>query len=226
MQDLFVAADILEVQLADRAGWFLGRDPPLYEDTVEIQTLYSHLQEVDASTMISELAQDAVYRFLPPSIRGCIRAYNTLRKWLIMKLTSLRLGLRLRQERMELILRAIEVARLRSAEIAFPPPSVTERPCIRTFVEAVLTAAVISVESRLHTRAWHNIAALRGVTCDTLTSLLSKSATTSTSLVYRDSLTVDVGWLMERLLELISIPDIVDSGSHDNQSLINFHKRR
>ncbi|KAG6334782.1 hypothetical protein ID866_4315 [Astraeus odoratus] len=90
-EDLFTTADLLEVQSADRTGWFSSRDPGVTEE-VDIQTMYSHLMDVEPSTMISELSQDSIYRLLPPGIRSCIRAYNIIRKWLICKLVAPKLG--------------------------------------------------------------------------------------------------------------------------------------
>lgn len=224
-----MTADLLEVQMADRTGWFLTREPVSTTDDVEIQTMYSYILEVEPSPMISELSQGAIYRLLPPGIRSCIRAYRILRRWLISKLVAFQIGLRLRQIRMEKILRAIEVARLRSIDsgpsgYGSSDTAAAERPCVRSFVEAVLTAAVVSVESRAHYRAWQNVAAARGVQCDSVASLLRRPlAHLSTS---AEPLTVDMSWLLERILELISIPDLLKPTSQDGRSIANFDKRR
>jgi hypothetical protein len=180
--------------------------------------------EVQPSSMISELSQDALYRLLPPGIRSCIRAYGILRKWLISKLVSFQIGLRTRQARMDILLRAIEIARLRSADSVPVILVLRIRPCIRSFVEAVLTSAVVSVESRAHYRAWQNVAAARGVQCDSLTSLLRKPFVELAAPV--EPLTVDMSWLLERILEIISIPDILRPASEEGRCVVNFDKRR
>ncbi|KAF7363094.1 Rho GTPase activating protein 22 [Mycena venus] len=223
-EDLFCLSDLLEVQTADRIGWFLSFAPS--EETVEIQNMYSYLQEIEPSPLISDLGQDSLYRLLPPSIRSCIRAYVILRKWTISQLVAPRLGLRARQSRMELILRAIEVTRLRAIpNHAASPQAIVDFPCPRSFVEAVLTSAVLSVESRMHTRPWLNIAMGRGTHCDSIASLLSQPATQSLS-SSRD-LTLDVGWFLERMLEILAAPDVMESlVQQDGHSLINFDKRR
>lgn len=184
----------------------------------------SHILEVEPSPMISELAQDSLYRLLPPAVRSCIRAFGILRKWLISKIVALRLGIRLRQKRMELLLRAIEVSRLRNAETDKADVPLVERLCVRSFVEAVLTSAVLSVESRTYHRAWQTIALVRGTPCDTLVGFLSKPAVSS--LTTRGTLTADIGWLLERMLEVISMPDVLESGFPDRMPLVNFDKRR
>ncbi|KAI0919200.1 hypothetical protein AcV5_002181 [Taiwanofungus camphoratus] len=223
-EDLLMTCDLLEVQSADRTGWFLSREPNSVADEIEIQCMSSYIAEVEPSSMISELTQDTLYRLLPPSVRSSIRAFGILRKWLVSKLVALRLGLRNRQARMELMLRAIEICRLRSADSSVTDLSLSEHPCIRSFVEAVLTSAILSVESRLYHRAWQNVALTRGTACDTLSALLSKPHTTSVT--SRNPLTVDVGWLMEKMVEIISAPDVLDSASSESLSLVNFDKRR
>lgn len=174
--------------------------------------------------MISELGQDSLYRLLPPAVRGCIRAFAILRKWLVSKLVAFKIGFRTRQARMELILRAIEVCRLRNAESGFPELLPSERPCVRSFVEAILSAALLSVESRMYHRAWQLVAGVRGTPCDSLSALLNRSS--MASLKCSDTLTMDMGWVLEKMLEVISMPDVIESGAQDSLSLVNFDKRR
>ncbi|KAH6903663.1 hypothetical protein BKA70DRAFT_1110702, partial [Coprinopsis sp. MPI-PUGE-AT-0042] len=154
----------------------------------------------------------------------CIRAFTIIRKWLISKIIAPRIGNRSRQARMELLLQAVEVARLRNAESGQSGPTVTQ-PCIRSFVESVVTSAILSVESRIHHRAWQSVALNRGCQLDCIASLLLRPFVQSTS--SNDCLTVDMGWLLERMLEIIANPDVVDSSSTEGQTpLINFDKRR
>lgn len=222
-EDLFITADLLEVQSADRTGWFSTREVPSTDD-IDIQSMYSHMTDVQPSSLISELSQDTIYRLLPPSIRSCIRAFNILRKWSISKLVTPKLGIRLRQARMDLFLRAIEIARLRSMNADSASFGCGDRPCVRSFVEAVLTSAIISSESRMHHRPWQNVANMRGVQCDSLVGLLSRSAMPKKS--YGDVLAVDVSWILERILELVSIPNVVTTSAENDQCIINLDKRR
>ncbi|GLB37976.1 putative GTPase-activator protein for Rho-like GTPases [Lyophyllum shimeji] len=223
-EDLYVTADLLEVQSSDRTGWFSLRETSTIEEGVDIQTIYSHIQEVEHSPRISELNQDSLYRMLPPGIRSCVRAYGIIRKWIISKIIAPRLGLRARQARMELLLQAVEVARLRNTTSTSTPAGLVDQPCVRSFVEAVTTSAILSVESRMHSRAWQNLAVTRGVKCDSIAALLSRPATKSVS--YQEPLTPDMGWVLERMLEVIATPDTVESVAQDAQNLVNFDKRR
>ena len=219
-----MTADILEVQSVDRTGWFLPREPSSIADEVEIQSISSYILEIEPSPLISELSQGSLYRLLPPGIRSCIRAFGLLRKWLVHNLVAPRLGLRGRQARMELMLRAIEVCRLRNAEPDSGDLSLAERPCIRSFVEAVITSAIVGVESRMFHRAWQTVALARGTSCESLASLLSKPAVSSIS--SNNTLTVDMGWVLEKMLEIISMPDVVDSTAPESLSMVNIDKRR
>jgi len=203
-------------------GWFLPRDSSTASDEIDIQTIYMQLTEVEPTFMISELAQDALFRLLPPGMRSCLRAHHVIRKWLVSKIVAARLGIQTRQARMELLLRAIEVCRRRSD----PDSSITssmEQPVIPAFVEAVIVSAVISIESRMHQRAWINVAHARKVTPDSLTTFLSQPLRRPPSVM--STLVTDMGWILERMLEIISVPNLVDLNT-EGQMLINFDKRR
>lgn len=220
---MFITADILEVQSADRTGWFPAREPPSISDEVEIQCMHSYLHDVEPSSMTSELGQDSLYRLLPPAVRGCIRAFGIIRKWLISKLVGPKITIKTRQARMELLLQVVEVCRLRSIEVSLDHNPI-ERPCPRSFVEAVTTSAILSVESRMYHRAWQLVAAGRFAACDTLVSLLSRPVVKSVST--HTPLTMDIGWLLEKMLEVISMPDILEGAPQESVNLVNFDKRR
>ncbi|KAF7797130.1 hypothetical protein EIP86_008322 [Pleurotus ostreatoroseus] len=220
-EDLFVTSDILEVQTADRLGWFPTREPNAISDEVEIQSIHSYVHDIEPSFMISDLTQDSLYRLLPPAVRGCIRAFSILRKWLISKLAACKIGMRTRQARMESLLRAIEICRLRNGD---GDGANIDKPCVRSFVEAVLTSAVISMESRMYHRAWQTVAGIRGTTCDTLFMLLGRSGLNGQSPF--EPLTIDIGWLLERMVEIITLPDVIESSVQEGISLVNFEKRR
>lgn len=173
--------------------------------------------------MISELGQDSVYRLLPPAVRSCIRAFGIIRRWLISHLVAPRIGLHARQNKMERMLQVLEVCRSRSSKSANADVSIAEQPCVRSFVEAVVTSAVLSVESRTYHRAWQNVASSRRTTYDTLSALLSRPVVSASS---RESLTVDMGWLLERMLEIIGMPDVLELAPQEAPSLINIDKRR
>jgi hypothetical protein len=212
----------LEIQSADRTAWFLPRDASSASEDVDIQNIYLHLAEVVQTPLISELSQEPLYRLFPPGVRSCLRAHLVLRKWIVSKIVAPRVGSQVRQTRMELLLRAVEVCRDRSDFDHSQHPS-PERRCVRTFVEFVLTSAIVSPESRLYSRAWNNVANARRTGSDTLVALLVKPNYTYSRKL--PELITDMGWTLERMIEVLSLPDVLMTPT-DSSGLINFQKRR
>ena len=165
-------ADLLEVQSANRTGWFSSRDPG-YTDDIGIQMMYSHLMDVKQSVMVSEISQDSLYRLLSPGIQSCVHAYNILHKWRISKLVTPKLGIRQCHSRMDLCLCALEIAHLHNLDRS-PSYGPSERPCVRSFVEAIIMSAIISPKSRMHHNPWQKVANICGVQYDSLATLLSR----------------------------------------------------
>lgn len=221
-QDILVASDLLEIQSTDRTGWFVARELATSADDIEVQTFHSLVCEVEATLLVPGGGQDSLYSLLPASIRSCIKAFAIIRKWFISKITFPKLGVRPRQSRLEKLLQAVEISRIRNSDSTSSTP-ISEKPCVRSFVEAVLTSALLSPESRLYARAWQNVANARRTTADSLSALLdSSNVQTSTG----DSLLVDIGWLFERILEVIAMPNVVTPSVEEGQGLVNFEKRR
>lgn len=220
LDDLIVTIDILETQSADRIGWFLNYEPALNSDEIEIQSIYSHIQENESSILLPH-NQDSIYKLLPSSIRGLVRAHAVIRKYLLSRIVTPRLGLRIRQARMETLLRAIEVCRLRTTNPS-SGMSMSQSP-FRSFVETALVSAIVAPESRFFSMTWHYVALARGTTADSLESLLAKPMIQSISKQTR--LTIDIGWLLERFLEVISMPNLIDS-SMEGSTLVSLDKRR
>ncbi len=195
-------------------------------EETELQTLYTFLMDVEPTSLIADLSGDSLYRLLPPGLRTLIRAFNILRKWAICLITAPQLGLPTRQARMELFLKAIELSRLRSVDHldTYDDDDVIQQPCVRSFVEAILTSAIVSPESRLFTRAWQNVAAARNASAESLASLLSVRTIPVPDTSSR--LTVDPVWIIERILDVVSLPDVVESSLELQLSQVNFDKRR
>lgn len=221
-QDLLITADLLEIQSADRIGWFLPRDPSSVTEEVELQTMHALISEIAPTAMISELGQDLLYRLLPGSIRACVRAFGVLRRWIVSQVVAPKLGLAARTSRIELLLQAIEISRIRNTDTNSSGPP-TEQACVRSFVESVVTSALLGSESRLYHRAWQSVAVQRGTSLETLTTLLNPPVAQASR---GEPLTVDIGWLMERMIEVINMPDVVDTLTDEAQPMVNFDKRR
>ncbi|KAF8723198.1 GTPase-activator protein for Rho-like GTPases, partial [Rhizoctonia solani] len=221
LTDLIVALDLFETQSVDKLGWYAVSDLPPTGDDTPIQNIYTQLQDVDTSPLISEMGPEKFVRNLPSSIRSVFRAHDIVRRWALASIVAPRLGIQVRQERIELLLRTIEVCRLRTADS--PSSQDILQPSIRTFTETALGAALCSPESRLFTRAWQEVGAARGASIDSLSSLLSARRVEKIRSPRR--MTADMGWLIECLLELSCLPDKSCEGG-SGVELLNFDKRR
>jgi len=218
-QDLLAVADFMEMQSADRTGWLTIPEQLHSQEEVEIQTIYSYLQLVDTSPLISKHVRGPVYKLFPPSVRATIRAHIACRHWVISRIAAQGIGRRTRQSRIELLLQAIEISRSRSQGVLVD--RMEESPVVRSFVETVLTSALLSPQSRLFTRVWQDVAVNRGASIDSFETFIS----TPLASVTGKKPTVDFGWLLERMIEIISLPDTLqDEG--DGVGLVNFEKRR
>src|ERR1700742_4998332 len=134
---------MLEVQTLDKLGWLPEKEPPLCPEDGEIQSFLFVMQTTPPSTLLSDIDQETFYKALPPSIRSFIRSHAVISKWALAAIIEPGMCSR-REKRIHLLLSPIEICRPR------PNPL---QPCARTFVEAALTAAILSRESRLFHRA-------------------------------------------------------------------------
>jgi GTPase-activating protein BEM2 len=202
----------------ETTGWFLPHDPTSISDDLEVQNICGYLYTggIEPSSAISELGQDQLYRLLPTSLRTCLRAHEMLRRWLLSKLVERRLGLQVRQARMEKLLRALELSRSTSNSVGTPSVA-----AVRSFAEAVITAVILSPESRAHNRAWMEVGIARNRSLDSVTSILSQTLPVAPSRVR--TLTADLGWFVERLLEAISMPNAIEE---NGKPMVNLDKRR
>lgn len=207
------------MQSADRTGWLTISEPQLLsQDELEIQNIYNYLQLVDISPLVSDHARGLFYKILPPSVRGAIRAHTVCRRWALSRIAAPGIGKNTRQARIELFLQAIEICRSRSLQRDDDPHS----PTVRSFVETVLTSAILSPESRLYQRVWQDVAQTRDAPLDQFEPLIRHRAPPAKP---GRKPTVDFGWMLERIIEILSLPDTL-SDETSTPGLVNFEKRR
>ncbi|KZV85841.1 hypothetical protein EXIGLDRAFT_841188 [Exidia glandulosa HHB12029] len=226
-QDFFSIADNIETQGCDRTGWFrASADQTTASDMIDIEDIYRHIQDLDISPLVSEMNTGRFERLLPPSMRQILHTHVRMVRWCIAQIASPHLGLQKREQRMEYFLRAIEICRVRSNR-ADSDSNVNpiQHPCARSFVETVLTSAILSPSSRTFHRAWQNVATVRNVGVDSLLSLTARSNVPHL-LRPHNKLTTDIGWVIERMIEILSMADTIPSSTVAGSALINFDKRR
>jgi len=217
--------EILEVQSRDKTGWTFLTDLPITQDEVIIQNIYFHLALVEPSSLLSDLLpSDRLICLAQPSIRTMLYCFDEARVWATAILAQPGISMEARARRMDIFLQALELCRIVSAKT----DGVTAgSSVVRSFVEAVLSTAILSPESRMFQRAWYHTAIQRRLSSmDTLESFLRLSRTDPLPFSPGFKLAVDFGWMIERLLELISMPDTLINTGDALGTVVNFEKRR
>lgn len=212
-QDLVRYLSVLEISSAvDPSAWYSTKQKVEDEEAVVL----------DSYTHTSALKQDSsLWRTMPGSLRRALTAHHLIRRWLIAHIVHPEIKLHQRQQRMLKLVEAIEISRARMSNVVLGGQkeelTTTLDPSLASFVERVIASALVSPESRAFGPAWQGVAAARQAnSIETLTGLLRPD------LVVTDATaTLDVGWLNERLIEIVTQVDSVSDGI-----LINFAKRR
>ena len=212
-QDLISYAELLEGSSATNpVAWYSSRalSKNVDDEDVVIQDPYSHLNALgpDTTFLLS----------LPHSLREGLKAHQTLRRWILAHLVDPDLTLSKRQARMEKAIAMVETCRARMSNVVLDGKAEAQKsavdPSLASFVERVVISAVVAPESRLFASAWQGVAfARRVINPDSLAALIKKD------LVLTDATsTLDLAWLNERLLEIVTQ---VEGGTS-----VNFDKRR
>ena len=224
--------EILEIQSKDKTGWMMLTDlPTLSQDEMIIQNIYNHLTLVEPSPLLSDFPPTPrLINLAQPSIRSMLHCFDQARKWATAVLVQPNISMEVRHWRMEKFLQALDLCRALSSKTDGVEDG---SPVIRSFVETVLTAAILSPESRMFHRAWYHTAGQRqvaigsqAINVDSLEALARPMARDKLPFQPGFKLAVDFGWMVERLLELISMPDSLVNTTDTLGPVINFEKRR
>lgn len=218
--------EILEIQSKDKTGWIYLTDlPTLSQDEMIIQNIYHHLTLVEPSPMLSDFPPaQRLTSLAQPSIRAMLYCFDEARKWATAVLAQPGITVDSRCRRIELFLQALDMSRTLSSKTDGVAPG---NPVIRSFVETVLSTAILSPESRMFQRAWYQVAIQRRLnSVDTLEAFLRPLQEDELPFSQGFKLAVDFGWMIERLLEMISMPDVLVNTTETLGTVINFEKRR
>lgn len=213
--DLLRYIDTLESQvLADPAAWYSSRALSKTDD--------EELLIADSYSIAQLLSSDAsLLRQTPQSLQYAYKAHSVVRRWILAHLVDPDIALQKRQQRMLKAIEMIEHCRSRMSNVFFGGQAERQSsmldPSLASFVERAITSAIVAPECRLFASAWQGVATARNVsTPDSLISLVK-----STLLVTDSTVTLDLGWLNERLVEIATHVDSLSEGVS-----INFSKRR
>ncbi|KAK4055210.1 rho GTPase-activating protein [Microbotryomycetes sp. JL201] len=207
--------DALEISsLSDPAAWYSSRQLSAKdEEDVVIADPYSH--------MLGLVTDSALAKHLPLSLRRILGRHTLVRKWVLAHLVDPNISARDRQLRMLKALEMIEHCRSRMVNVAFggqkEPVETLHDPTIASFVERAVVSAIIAPESRLFASSWLAVASTRGVAAIDSVLVLVRREPIAT----QEICTVDVAWVVERMLEIVTQVDSLSDGM-----AINFAKRR
>lgn len=233
MKDWMELFEILEVQSISSTGFFnfkpIGSSS---EDELIIQDVYSYFEH-----LLCDGSEQRLLLTFPRPVRELFRLHSTLVNYFTFQICEPHIRMQERVGRMTSILKLLGINRTRMQNLDFVRNDVErsesdKRTNVPGFIESAICAALLKPESRNFTTSWTvssceinklfgsfspgQLNTIYEAIPNVLPSLLKQN---STSL----ALTPCVGWVMERMLEVINwIPDM----SLDNPHLINFDKRR
>ncbi|KAK4057577.1 rho GTPase-activating protein [Microbotryomycetes sp. JL221] len=215
-RDMHRWIDALEVtSMSDPSAWYAIRSSTSKpdEDDIVISDPYSH--------MLALLSDTSLSKHLPQSLRQALDKHCLIRRWILAHLVDPNISSRDRQLRMLKTLELVEICRSRMANVAFGGQAdsveTLHDPTIASFVERAIVSAIVSPESRLFASAWQGVASARGASIpDTVLSIIRREPVSTEA-----TCAVDLAWLVERLIELVTQIDSLSDGMS-----INFAKRR
>lgn len=218
--DWMFAFELLEAQSAEPMGFFIPKFSLLSHDEEDnIQDIFFLLEKLRRGNTQSNLLQS-----LPKSLRDLCTLHLELTNWILAQVVEPKISIERRSHRIGSLLKAITICQQRMAGMALidNSESVVSRQ-VPSFVGSAIANALVRPESRLFNYSWQlgaRIANGSGSQYETLEQLIP---TTVDWVIPQRPLTTSVGWMIERLLEIVChVPNMVV----ENNRLINFDKRR
>lgn len=218
--DWMLTFELLENQSSDPLGFFVPRLSLLSQAEDEpIQDIFSTL-----GALKSRHSSSTVLLSLPKSVRDACSFHMGLSNWVMCKLIDPKISVEQRANRIAALLKVLAICRKGMSGMDFyenSDGSVCKH--VPSFIGSLVETALLRPECRHYVYAWQ--LATKMVTgsvghIETLVQVLPNIDEISTS---RAPLTTCVGWMIERLLEIIChVPNMVV----ENNRLINFDKRR
>jgi hypothetical protein len=161
---------------------------------------------------------------LPKSLRDLCALHMELTDWIVFQIAEPKLPFETRTRRLTALLKSLTICRQRMSRLDLHDN--TDSGASRhvpSFVGSAISAALVRPESRMFSYAWQMAARQACGTVSQCESLEQVIPEFIDEVVSTDPLTTSVGWMLERLLEIVChVPNMVV----ENNRLINFDKRR
>ena len=218
--DWMFAFELLENQSANPLGFFVPKLSLLSQEEDEpIQNIFSTLSDLQCHSTSSSVLES-----LPKSVRDACTFHLKLNNWVLSKIVDPKLNIEQRADRIAALLKAMAIGRKRMSRMDLYENSNTSAPRhVPSFVGNVIATALVRPESRHFVFAWQQAAKSITGSVSHIETLEQVIPDVGDAVVSEQPLTICVGWMIERLLEIIChVPNMVV----ENNRLINFDKRR
>lgn len=220
--DWMLTFEILETQSAEPLGFFVPKLSLLSsDDDMVIQDIFSLISNLRRSN-----SNISIFESLPRPVQELCVLHQRIGDWAVAHIADPSIGLEARGRKIAALLKCLTICRSRMSSLdLYEGSSTGQRQYIPSFVESTLSAALVRPESRVFSLAWalaaeETVGAASQVLLDTLEPVVPKVIE---GLTIASSMTPCLGWLLERMLEIICyVPNMLV----ENNRLINFDKRR
>ncbi|KAK9471773.1 uncharacterized protein V1510DRAFT_437042 [Dipodascopsis tothii] len=232
LKDWLTVYEIFELQSADPSRLFSDRvslGGP--EEDVVIQDVFGF-----CATLHCLQSDDLMVSQFPKPVKKLYALHMNFVSWLAWHVSEPSISRVERIDRMATLLRALAICRkmMGSVDIFKHAPADDEAPSavgtIPSFVETAIAAALVRPESRVYSVAWTLAAREVGMdnaSIDRLEDITPainfELSALASSPIIQQPLTICVGWLFERMFELVCY---VPNMCVENSRLINFDKQR
>jgi hypothetical protein len=255
-QEWFVLFEILESQSADPLGWYLPRTgSSSTEDDIVITGIHNTLYSIRRNGALgTHWNGERLINSLPMCLQSLCKLHHIIRCWVNTQISAPGIAFDVRVGRIQKFLDVVLQSRVLMTRFAQDPKTVatsgrrsgSDKPPltgslpslsssstfvgIPSFVEAAISSALVSPESRAYTRAWLEVAAGQRGAVETLEEVLAvrrkqeiKPMTPLDLDTPAEELVPEIGWLIERMLETCCY---VRDMSYESPLLVNFDKRQ
>lgn len=218
--DWMIAFEIFETQSAEPLGFFVPKVTLLsHEDDEVFQDIFFVLKNIRRGNRPVSILET-----LPKSLRELCALRSEIINWILLFIVDIRLTLERRAQRIAVLLKCLAISRKRMSGMdLYEDAKNRTRQQIPSLVASAIAAALVRPESRAFCHAWLMAVKINtGPTTqiDTLEQVIPQDIE---GISPTRPLTPCVGWIMERLLEIVChVPNMVV----ENNRLINFDKRR
>ncbi|KAF9094663.1 rho GTPase-activating protein [Mortierella sp. AD031] len=237
-QEWFVLFEVLESQSADPVGWYLPRTGSTpTDDDIIITGVHNTLYSIRRNGALgTHWNGERLINSLPMCLQNLCKLHHIIRCWVNAQISAPGITFEARVGRIQKMLDVVLQSRVLMSRFAQDAKAASRRsgsdkPAfvgIPSFVEAAISSALVSPESRAYIRAWLEVASGQRGSIETLEDVLAlrqeqvKSVLSELD-VPAEELVPEIGWLIERMLETCCY---VRDMSFESPLLVNFDKRQ